>query len=518
MQNFWKIELKHILLILVMSVLLITYAGKMGLFVGYALLAYICIGIYYRPEIGLLSFFPVLFILPSAPTRINLSVIFYALIVALTFFRTIYEYRQNIIKEVSYSFYMAFMIPAIFIIVNFFVAISSEVAVSAWLRGLAPFLFIFCWLPIFFLVRNNSRLLNWLLISIAVALILFSLRVFQVYLQEQLWEPCWYILNDGEWINISIDEAKHFAPERVGHFIKRVTQVLPQSTDALVPLGIVIGIVGFSLDPRNLVQKMWLGLVAIATAAVILTYSRSMLLACVAVLGLLALIFFAVNSRLLLRLLTGIFVLGLTAFLIIKIFSLEDIYFNRGLQLLYTVNLKIGETLPFLKSTELNEYTLKILGYYSEGSILPDVKDVNVTTRIEEYKVAWNLFLESPVIGKGLGIKHEMKFATGFGNILVQQVGYIHNWFFYMLMVGGLCGLALYLFIIFGPAYFTIKGNTLPFSIRVACICTLAFIMCYGLFFAVFRLISFNLLLASAWGIVMAHRTTADSEVTSCVE
>jgi O-antigen ligase len=141
------------------------------------------------------------------------------------------------------------------------------------------------------------------------------------------------------------------------------------------------------------------------------------------------------------------------------------------------------------------------------------LNDVNVTTRIEEYRIAWKMFLEHPIFGNGLGVKHEISFATSFGNVLTQKVGYIHNWPLYFLMVGGVVGFALYSYLLFIPLFKNASRHDSHDVIYRTLFVGLLTLSIYGLFFAVFRLITFNLLLAVAWGIVSAAKTNSTKEI-----
>lgn len=48
---------------------------------------------------------------------------------------------------------------------------------------------------------------------------------------------------------------------------------------------------------------------------------------------------------------------------------------------------------------------------------------------MEEYQTAWSMFLESPILGQGLGIRHTISFETGHGEMLTVSVGYVHTGF-----------------------------------------------------------------------------------------
>jgi hypothetical protein len=109
------------------------------------------------------------------------------------------------------------------------------------------------------------------------------------------------------------------------------------------------------------------------------------------------------------------------------------------------------------------------------------------------------------VLGNGLGIKHEMRWETANGTSFTQFVAYVHNWPLYILMVGGALGVLTYSLVLLGPILFRItslRSESEHWTIIRAVVLTLAI---YGLFFAVFRLITFNLLLAAAWGVIFAQ-------------
>ena len=146
-------------------------------------------------------------------------------------------------------------------------------------------------------------------------------------------------------------------------------------------------------------------------------------------------------------------------------------------------------------------------------------KDPNVLTRLEEYRIALGFFYAHPITGAGLGVQHQIAFATSTGENLVQQVGYVHNWAFYFLMVGGMVGALAYGAILSVPSLVLalklfLRRNNVPeeeaernWMIFNALWVGFLTIGLYALFFAVFRLITFNLVLAAGLGIT-AYLTT----------
>jgi predicted membrane protein len=98
-----------------------------------------------------------------------------------------------------------------------------------------------------------------------------------------------------------------------------------------------------------------------------------------------------------------------------------------------------------------------------------------------------------------------MRWETSNGESFTQWVAYIHNWPLYILMVGGLLGIITYALILLGPILFrvtSVRVESTHWTILRSVVMTMAI---YGLFFAVFRLITFNLLLATAWGIILTQ-------------
>ena len=131
-----------------------------------------------------------------------------------------------------------------------------------------------------------------------------------------------------------------------------------------------------------------------------------------------------------------------------------------------------------------------------------------MTTRLEEYRIARGRFVEYPLLGDGLGAKHTIEFKGPEG-MVEQQVAYIHNWPLYFLMVTGGIGFLAYTWVLLAPAFIrprSIRHGCMEFTVLRAVVLTMAI---YGLFFAVFCLITFNLLLAAAWGVVLADNRSA---------
>jgi hypothetical protein len=127
--------------------------------------------------------------------------------------------------------------------------------------------------------------------------------------------------------------------------------------------------------------------------------------------------------------------------------------------------------------------------------------DDNVSVRVNEYLDAWNVFAANPVFGGGIGVKFSLH-GTSFTN-------YIHNVSFYMLANVGLIGLLLYLL----QFYVILKGikgrNMYAFSYSAG----LFGVLLYSQFFASFKLIHNNILIAACLVIIAVANSTRDNPV-----
>jgi O-antigen ligase len=248
---------------------------------------------------------------------------------------------------------------------------------------------------------------------------------------------------------------------------------------------------------------------ATSTIAVSFTYTRSAILSVVVVLAGIAIACACFARSRLPKL--GVFALIVTSVfsLTVTAFGLQDIYFNRFLQLSSALSV-FGSGRPAqlrpapsqIPSEPLSESQQPTNNAESQ----PVFRDANVDARIAEYRVALDMFQGSPFFGVGFGAKHTINFDTGAGGVLHQNVSYLHNWPLYMLKTGGLFGFALYIGLLAAITYMALKATRFSLDFRVALCATVAFLAVYGLFFASFRLIGFNLLLASILGVALAGR------------
>src|SRR3546814_1651486 len=166
---------------------------------------------------------------------------------------------------------------------------------------------------------------------------------------------------------------------RVYESVMRVTSIIQQSTDLFVPLGCVLGAWLILLGRRRSEMVGGAALIIISAAAVTLTYTRSMLMSAVMVLGLM--ILFGIYRGVWRRALCVFLLMSITVACVIVLVGLEDVYLHRFSQLKQAVSSGLVEAYRSVgnvaSSTDVNK---------------TGINDVNVTSRLEEYAIAWHKF------------------------------------------------------------------------------------------------------------------------------
>ncbi|MGH8579199.1 MAG: O-antigen ligase family protein [Gammaproteobacteria bacterium] len=482
------------------AALLIAHGAPAGTYVGVMVVGYLLAAAAANPAVGVLAMFPLLYVLPQTPQAIGWREGGYAAVLAVVFVRTVFSPEISRLRQaLLHRLVIVGVVTVLFVGTNFAVAIGNNVSPGEWARGLIPFVLVLNFMPIFLLLRRKPEILPWLFGSVAVLMLMLAGLVIAEYVGERLWEPQWYIRDGDNLRKIPAEQAGAYGQAVLGPYLERVTLRVQKSTDALLPLAIVAGFVAFVF------RRGWVGWVSLtgaacALVAVLMTYTRSMLLSAgVVLVG----VFFWLgwlHRAALRRYLAGAALLTVIGTVTITMFGMEGVYLNRLLMLAHTSKLLLPES--------AGEWVERGM---ARAIAVPTVdafeQDVNVTTRLEEYTIAWRCFLEAPLAGKGLGVKHEMQFTTGFGNVLKQRVGYIHNWPLYALMTGGLMGFVLYALVLLGPIRTALRARVEIEEVTGAVLLwSISLLAIYALFFAVFRLISFNMVLAAAWGIALAAR------------
>ena len=354
-------------------------------------------------------------------------------------------------------------------VANLGVAMAHGVGLADWLRGLVPFLFIGLFIPVALALEQHPDRLRWLGASIGASIALLAGHIVIYYLANDLHRPYWVVTVDGLPHRVTGALASLHADAK-GPMLDRVTVHIQGATDALLPVGIVTGLIVAMLARDRRMAGLGYALALLALTAALMTYVRSMLLS-VTIVAALFMAQIVVSRQSVAKLLA--LVLGLVLF---------------GAGVVAALNIE------------------SIWGYHVGRlamAVMADDTVSSVTTRVEEYRIAWERFMQSPVLGNGLGGKHAIQFHAP-GGWVQQHVAYIHNWPFYFLMTTGVAGFLAYAWVLLAPVFVRPRAGSrwhLALTVLRAAILTMAL---YGLFFAVFRLITFNLLLAAAWGVILA--------------
>lgn len=426
------------------------------------------------PWLGLLAVFPLAASLHPAPQGIGLHEALFALLVATVSLKFTADALfsdgwQALLKR----FGLPLVLAGGLAIVNLLVAVSHGVGLADWARGIVPFLFIGLFIPVALALDRHPDRVRWIGISIGAAIALLAGRVVFFYLTNDLHHPYWMATVDGVSRRIPETLASLY-PDARGPMLDRVTVHLPGASDALLPAGLVAGFMVATLASARRIAALGYAVSLLCLTAILMTYTRSMLLSAMIVLAFFMLQI-AFSSRLLKKATILMLGVALVAAGVVVSLSIEPLWGYRIGQLV-VVN-AVDDTAS------------------------------SVASRLDEYRIAWKRFLWHPLLGNGLGAKHAIRFYGNEGWVS-QYVAYIHNWPLYFLMTMGITGFLAYAWVLLTPAFkagWSASPENGVFIVLRAIILTMAI---YGLFFAVFRLITFNLLLGAVWGMVLAYGQT----------
>ncbi|MBT9498180.1 MAG: O-antigen ligase family protein [Zoogloea sp.] len=438
--------------------------------------------------LGLLAIFPLASSIRPTPPDIGAQEALFALLVAVVVLKSIAEVAISTgWKTLLRQYGKPLGIACALAIVNLAVAISHGVGLADWLRGLVPFLFIGLFIPVAQAIEHHPERLRWLGLSIGALIALLAGHVVIYYLANGLHHPYWVIEIDGIPQRIPEALASLHADAR-GPFLDRVTISIQNSTDVLLPVGTVAGLIvaAFASDRRAAIFGYAVSILSLT--AVIMTYTRSMLLSAMLVLAIF-MVYAALSRRGFTKVVGLVLGLALVGTGVIAALNIESKWWSR---------------------MSLLTEAVKTDGAASSVITRTDGAS-SVTTRLEEYGIAWNRFIEHPLLGNGLGAKHAIQFEGPQG-LVMQHVAYIHNWPLYFLMATGVTGFLIYAWALLAPAFIRpqVTSHTTLMVLR-GVILTMAI---YGLFFAVFRLITFNLLLAAVWGVALAISRSSSGSST----
>jgi len=472
-----------------------------GVFIaGIAAAALIVLLALISPWFGLLALFPMAFAIRPTPPSIGLQEGLFAVLLAVVFVGAVLRQLNN---HGIGSFFRTFgwfvLSMCGLLAINLVVAHLNQVSLADWLRGVVPFLFVLAFVPVAILLGHDRERHFWFGCSVAALIALMVGYVVVFYFANSLWQPYWKLTVDGEVLRVSEQIAMDYPDSAYGPLLDRITMLVQRSTDAILPIGMVAGFVVavFARGKQSTLLGMCLSLVSLA--AILTTFTRSMLSSAVLVLGIFALFVLVYRRDRLLKMLWLMCCLAVAGLVFVFGTGMDRVWIGRMGWLIESINT--------LFRIELSGVAPELSG------VAPDkVVDGNVSTRIEEYRIAWQMFLDHPLLGNGLGVKHEMRWETPEGKSLYQSVGYVHNWPLYILMVGGATGLFAYFATLLGPVLSGLSSLKTESNARTIVRMVLLTMAVYGLFFAVFRLVTFNLILAAAWGYIYLRRVPKETE------
>lgn len=452
--------------------------------------------------VGWLAIFPLVFGIRPAPPVIGIQEIMFALLIAATMIRSLtIQWQQGGRQAFLHDYFLPVLVCTGLIGVNLAVALTNGVPFVDWARGLIPFAFICIALPLAYELKQMPERMYELIGALAALYILFTGHVVLVFLAKTLYQPYWLIGTGESAVRIGATQLAAY-PDAIGPMQDRVTMLLPRSTDALLPTGMVIAAIAAIRLPTHRSAFIAWSIAMLGLTAILVTYTRSMLLSALLVLFIYVVVSIVLWRTHLLRTAVVLSGLALGGMAVIYSTGIDNIWMNR-----------MG---ALTASSSSSTGTAKIAGVNQTSDVAEatSAADINVTTRLEEIRIAWQSFLDHPVAGTGLGAKHPMQFY-GEQGVIKQQVAYIHNWLFYFLMATGVIGAIAYASLLLTPVlrgWLGLRNEPAILTILRAGILTLTV---YALFFAVFRLISFNILLAAIWAVLLALQAHQQNKETA---
>lgn len=437
-----------------------------------------------RPITGIYALIITASALDMVPEKFNLQLFVFLLVCVTVFVRFVLNIKVSLMKTLSAHVETKILFCfALLIFSNFFVAQVNGISASLWLRGSVPFLFLLLTFACLHYYRTQEHLIHTL-ISVVIYSTILMVRQLCVSVHEKVWVPERYIYEVGVWVR-SMDDTGEL-------FWKRITMLFPQSTDPAFVIGFFILLIWFINDPR----RRLLALVPLygLLLCMVLTYSKSFIIA-------LTVGFFFIAGHLFFRrrrLLAGKFLAGYVVTIVCIVLTVElfDLApFRHRYVVFFNAIHEISDTWRSFRNKEVNFYE-KIIAIISNAEVR--VADPNITSRADEIQIAWALFKEDPLLGKGFGIQHDIVYDTGFGVAKTFTKGYIHNWFFYFLMTTGLIGTVLYSSIYLVPFFRLFRSPVISVLSEVELIVATSILLLnlYSMLFASFRLIPYNIVLA----------------------
>ena len=449
-----------------------------------------------EPESLLPALLPLAFMLGTAPLGIGWREASYAAVCIVAVAGTLVHFRAQTMEFLRRTaWWLAASVALLGI--NLAVALGNDVPLRDWMRGLAPFLFLVVAIPAAIALRCRPVLTTPLLVSASMAALLFAGDALLRYLWHGMWVPAGYVQRGEEWIQATAAQAEAMGLP-LQWFSQRVTSVSPGSLDALLPLALVWSTWTTLWGQRSWVRALGFLAGALAVVSVLISYTRSTVLVAAAVSGLIMLDAFIAGIRVRAAIFAGSMLV--VALATIWIFGLSSIYGVRFLML--SNSLQSPEAHQSVADTPVplgqgRRPSIKYVAVPGSGAS----SDATVLVRLQEIGIAWRMFLASPVVGHGLGVRYRIVSWSNDNEQTSDLRGYVHNWPFYVLMVGGVLGAACYVFLLFGAPVVAWRRLD-PATLRLVA-ATVLLLAAYGSLTAAYRLIPFNLVLGGVWALAL---------------
>jgi O-antigen ligase len=427
------------------------------------------------PVLGLFLLLLWLPFMETSPTAVGWREAVYAALFMLTL--GAWAVRSLLVREVL--IYRSAVSAAVFLLLGVClaslpVALGNGVEPGLWLRGIFPFLNLIMFYPAVDSIEpRDMKPLLWVMLAAAL---IFAARTLYVFASMQLWRKVYFVAYRE-------------------YFSYRVTWLCPTSTVSYPIWGAVVAALLAAYGKTWRAVVLFTTLAAVFATAVLLSYTRSMLLTMALTAGLVAFLLWKYQGRLALKPSRAGLILLCCAGLLAVLVAVKSGTFQILLSRLDALNTS------------------------KAASAAPDT---NVSARLEEWRVGWRLFREAPLWGKGLGFQHTIPMDVGPpGHVKMALItkGYVHNFLVYFLMDTGLVGALSYLFVIgaglaeLKRAIASARGEEglLTLALLAVFVATFA----YSLVFAEFRLFAFNLLVAVVLAAAVRLRIAAEGVVSS---
>lgn len=449
-------------------------------FIGFVLAGYVVWLSVRKPWLLLLALIPSFFLIEPVPKVLGFGEVVISSMLVIFIAATFYHELKNKNHDHILYIVIASLLFIALIALSFFKALHQNILFDSWFRSIAPFLMWYLMLPIFFtLYENFIYKLKWILVACAVLSLLVSLSVNVLFFYHGLFKPYWFDQNNIKLYNlVNVDKFDLI----YGPYWERITSLFSQATSEILPVSLVVFSLISIFEDRKFNKFSLIAVSAVAFLAVLETYTRSMLIASSLIIFFLCIALCFIDFKLAKRYIKTVLVLCLIGVSFIYSLNLNSVWLGR-----------LGNLTQIFWSLKSGK---------SQGEVAQKTyHDENIKSRREEYDIGYHIFRKNPLWGGGLGIKHDMSFQVSGDYYLHQSVGYIHNWFFYWLMVGGLIGLFVYLSVSLLPIIVALKCKNTSLKIRLAIVSTMCTMLVYASFFAVFRLFTFNFLLSLLCGI-----------------